>query len=558
MNPYSGPRLDQLHDTADVEVARRNPYQAIAEKLDLDAALDRVRPNDLLPSRPEDKTRGELGSRFVQDLRRRIDRGAYDPQPSYAVAVPKSTVGTRPAALVSLPDRVVLSAIVDALAPRIESFLLGSDIVFWPRGVSAETRWQDFEGYVVQPEYGYVVRGDVAGFYESVEHEQLAAAVIQATGMRDMADALVHLLQRILGCRRGLPQGLSSSDPLATVYLAKLDFCMVQDGFRYVRHGDDLRVGVKKYDDGRRAVQRIETELRGLGLLLNGSKTRVLRQTTYAGEMRSFEDVHERTRDRIVDMKVQHLAKDSEALLAVIEKADMDQLAWDHFYHGRTDFDDVIEKLHSVIEPSREELASKVFLDAMKSQPGRANEVGSRRSRLFRQCVKRSLVHLSAARSEVPLQHIGSLLRSFPEMTDILCSYLRALSSEKPDEVVAQVEKAVRNRHTSEWELTHLVRALLRASGSVSERTLRLLKKRMSAPHGQWLAAVEIMKLLAARGELEQETVTVMWNTCPTVFRVDVVEAVRQMAETAQWARVFVSAAKSDRIQAVIAGRVDI
>jgi hypothetical protein len=49
-----------------------------------------------------------------------------------------------------------------------------------------------------------------------------------------------------------------------------------------------------------------------------------------------------------------------------------------------------------------------------------------------------------------------------------------------------------------------------------------------------------------------------MWNTCPTVFRVDVVEAVRQMAETAQWARAFVSAAKSDRIQAVIASRVDI
>ena len=535
-------------------MAGRNPYQAIAEKLDLDAALNRVGPNDLLPARLEDKTPGELGSRFVQDLRRRIDRGAYDPQPSYAVAVPKSTVGTRPAALVSLTDRVVLSAIVDVLVPRIENFLLGPDIVFWPRGVSAEKRWQDFERSVVQPEYRYVVRGDVAGFYESVDHQQLADAVVQATGMRDMTDALVHLLRRILGRGRGLPQGLSSSDALATVYLAKLDFCMVQEGFRYARHGDDLRVGVKRYDDGRRAVERIETELRGLGLLLNGSKTRVLRQATYAGEMSSFENIRERARNRIVDTKVQHLARDSEALLAVIEKADMDQLAWDHFYHGRADFDDVIKKLHSVIAPSAEELATRVFLDAVKSRPGRANEVSSR---LFRQCVKSSLVHLSAARSEVPLQHIGSLLRSFPEMTEILCSYLRALSSVNPNGVAAQVEKVIRNRHTSEWELAHLAKTLCRVSGSASERTLRLLKKRVNSPHGQWLAAVEIMKLLAARGELEQEIVTVVWNTCPTVFRVDVVAAVGQMAEAAQWARAFVSAARSDRIQAVVAGRVD-
>ena len=422
-------------------------------------------------------------------------------------------------------------------------------------GVATDKRWQDFERSVVQPEYRYVVRGDIAGFYESVDHEQLAGAVIQATGMRDMADALVHLLRRILGCRRGLPQGLSSSDPLATVYLAKLDFCMVQDGFRYVRHGDDVRVGVKRYDDGRRAVERIETELRGLGLLLNGSKTRVLRQATYAREMSSFENVRERARNGIVDMKVQHLARDSEALLAVIEEADMDQLAWDHFYHGRADFDDVIEKLHSVIKPSAEELAVKVFLDAMKSRPGRAaTDIGSR---LFRQCVKSSLVHLSAARSEVALQHVGALLRSFPEMTEILCSYLRAMSSVKPNEVAVQVEKAIRNRHTSEWELTHLVKTLCRVSGSVSGRTLRLLKKRVDSPHGQWLAAVEIMKLLAARGELEQETVTVVSNTCPTVFRGDVVEAVGRMAEAEQWARAFVSAARSDRIQAVVAGRVD-
>ena len=535
-------------------MAVQTPYQAVAQALDLHAALRTVERNDLLPPRLEDKTTGELGSRFVEDLRRKIERGTYDPQPSYSVAVPKSTVGTRPAALVSLGDRVVFAALVDSLASRIEGFLLGSDIVFWPRGVPADKRWEDFELFIVQPSPRYVVRGDVAGFYESVDHDQLVDAVIRATGMKNMADALAHFLQRIMGRRRGLPQGLPSSDALATIYLARLDFRMVQEGFRYVRHGDDVRVGVENYDDGRRAVECIETELRGLGLLLNGSKTRVLRRATYEKELSSFDRVHNRTRNTIVDTKVEGLAGNSEALQAAILDAGMEQLAWDHFYHGRVDFDNVIEKLRTAIQPSAKELATKVFQDAVKARPGRANEIGSR---LFRQCVRSSLFHLSAARSEIALPKMSLLLRSYPEMTETLCMYLRALSSETPTGVAVQVEKVVRNRHTSEWELAHLVRTLLRVAPSVSGRTLRILKEKMNARYGEWLAVVEIMKLLAAREELEQETATRIWNTCPAVFRIDVVDAVRRMAKSAPWARAFVSAAKLDRVQAVVAGRAD-
>ena len=295
--PTSSPELG-------VPVTLPTPYQAVAPELDLQQALRSAKSNDLLPPRLEDKTLGELGSRFVEDLRRRLDRGTYDPQPSYSVAVPKSTVGTRPAALVSLSDRLILTAIVNALAPRIETFLLGSDIVYWPRAVAVDKRWAEFERSVLGSDPSYVVRGDVAGFYESIHHEHLIDAVIRATGMRSLADALAHFLLRLMGRARGLPQGLRESDAMATVYLASLDFRMVQSGFRYARHGDDIRVGVKSYDEGRRAVECVEKELRTLGLLLNSAKTRVLRRATYQKEMSSFHDVHNRTRTTILGAKV--------------------------------------------------------------------------------------------------------------------------------------------------------------------------------------------------------------------------------------------------------------
>ena len=120
------------------------------------------------------------------------------------------------------------------------------------------------------------------------------------------------------------------------------------------------------------------------------------------------------------------------------------------------------------------------------------------------------------------------LLRAYPEMTETLCSYLRALSTAAPHHVAAQVEQVVRKRHSSEWELAHLVRTLLHVPASVSDNTMRILRKRIRAPYGQWLAVVEILKLLAARGELDHDTVGTIWNTCPHVFRVDVVDAVKR------------------------------
>lgn len=52
---------------------------------------------------------------------------------------------------------------------------------------------------------------------------------------------------RVLRSSRGLPQGLNTSDTLATCYLTHVDRTVVSYGFRYVRHGDDIRMSVLDY-----------------------------------------------------------------------------------------------------------------------------------------------------------------------------------------------------------------------------------------------------------------------------------------------------------------------
>ena len=198
-----------------------NPYQTILDRLDLHAALKNAsQSNDLVPPRYEDKVGGELGNRFSEALARDLRSGAYDPHPAPVVAVPKSDLTTRPARVLTLPDRVVYEAIVSLLRPRIDTFLLGNDIVFWPRGDdSAGRRWAAFEKSAIQTDCSYVVRSDISNFYESIDHELLATTIVNATGYRDVADVLQHFLARVMGFGRGLPQGVVSSDTLATVIL---------------------------------------------------------------------------------------------------------------------------------------------------------------------------------------------------------------------------------------------------------------------------------------------------------------------------------------------------
>src|SRR5205814_2248518 len=97
--------------------------------------------------------------------------------------------------------------------------------------------------------YGWVVDADLAAFFDTVDHEQLLAALNE-----EVADgSVLRLIRMILragvyqpetktteATRAGTPQGSPLSPLLANVYLHRLDTRMVAAGYGLVRYADDF------------------------------------------------------------------------------------------------------------------------------------------------------------------------------------------------------------------------------------------------------------------------------------------------------------------------------
>ena len=169
-----------------------------------------------------------MGKRFIEHLRKQIAEGKYEPDQASFVQVPKPGFTSRPAALLTLTDRVVYEALVNLLRPAVAKCLMQEDVVFWPRETDVPKRWEDFERAPLGSKHRYVVQADVAGFYESIAHEQLEDDLVRAAGDRLVGASLRTFLSRVMGVGRGVPQGLLPSDALATLYLQTVDAAMIR------------------------------------------------------------------------------------------------------------------------------------------------------------------------------------------------------------------------------------------------------------------------------------------------------------------------------------------
>ena len=133
-----------------------------------------------------------------------------------------------------------------------------------------------------------------------------------------------QLLQRTLRSSRGLPQGLSTSDALATAYLRPVDAAMVRAGFHYYRYGDDVRIAVNEYSHAREAVFVLEQELRAVDLIVNAEKSRIMKRAAYQDSLKSVQDAFEATRQWFVDEKAKLLSEDENKLVDAMQDAKLD------------------------------------------------------------------------------------------------------------------------------------------------------------------------------------------------------------------------------------------
>lgn len=328
---------------------------------------------------------------------------------------------------------------MEPLRSRIERRLVSKEVLLWPRAEDVEKRWAEFENAPLAFEGSHIVRADVTGFYESIDHDLLGDRLTMLTGKTDVVGVLVEFLGQVMGQPRGLPQGLSTSDVLATAYLSGVDAAMLRNTHHYWRHGDDIRVTVTDHDAGRRVVHYLEGQLRFMRLLLNAEKTWVLRRDTYERQMGAVDEERTRVQQALAEKREKGLLDvPYDDMVALVENAGVDEeTQWQLFYHANIGLEDIVDQLRPLLKPNQVEVAIATYDEAIRRAPdGEADDKLS--SEMFHGLIATSFTPLIAGRNPHALKDAARLISRFPDKTEIIATYLRALAISHPSDVARE------------------------------------------------------------------------------------------------------------------------
>lgn len=267
---------------------------------------------------------------IVRRLELEIKGGQYTPAPLLSVNVPKTLYSVRPGAIVSLPDLILLYALVRKVAPALDTKLSPAVLSYrWlpenkdPRPLFAEVEDDEYEGDEILPStlfapyppfadttpagwfrgwieyherakdsasrYGFCAIGDVTAYFENVAVSSLFDRISNVLGGKH-EEALTQLraIYEFWGWRpagataRGkvLPQGNDISLFLSNFFLTDLDDNMGNvvggDPRRYLRYVDDFYLFADSQEESHEALLACDQVLRDLSLSLNPEKTKVI------------------------------------------------------------------------------------------------------------------------------------------------------------------------------------------------------------------------------------------------------------------------------------------
>jgi hypothetical protein len=505
--------------------------------------------NDMLPPREDDKVSGQIAPVFVEGLLARISSGDYRCAAAAFVPVPKRTLTTRPAAVSTLRDRVILEALVNLARPKISTHLVSAEVLLWPRADETFPVWNQFERAPLTKGGGYIVSADVAGFYESIDHGRLKISLADAGVDSYLRSAIVFILHELMMADRGLPQGIQASDPLATLYLTPVDSELQRAGITFWRHGDDFRLWAPTYPKALAAIFELEQALRHRGLLLNAGKLNVDLLSKYSAALNDVDVATEQFRATMKAAREQALLEaTTEELIEVVQNAGIDEdMQWRFFYHGTVEMPEMLDMLAPSLTPGPIEIVVEMFRELMGQS--RSNLPGNIAHARLTFCLRR----LTRAKAPDALPWVGDLLVRRPDEAQELANYMISLISTEPQKVVAACQYALTNTgHLLDWERAWIYRVLSRAPSFVSKVVLDEAKQVTESDSFNWLARVEATRLLARSGLLSHAMALNITRVAPECFQGDLAGIIAMVEEPDNWAARYLDGARQDALQASV------
>jgi RNA-directed DNA polymerase len=244
----------------------------------------------------------EYGKRLEENIRElhgRIHRGAYRPEPTRRVYIPKAEGGRRPLGIATIEDKIVQRAVGEVLNAIYEEDFLGFCYGF-RMGRSQHDALDALTTALDRKRVNWVLDVDIQSFFDTVRHEWMRKFLEHRIGDK----RVVRLILKWLAAgvmengewtesESGTPQGATISPLLANIYL---HYAFDQWAHRWrgtargqvvmVRFADDFVVGFEHLADAERFREELGARLRKFGLVMHPGKTRLLEFGRYAAERR--------------------------------------------------------------------------------------------------------------------------------------------------------------------------------------------------------------------------------------------------------------------------------
>ncbi len=228
--------------------------------------------------------------RRLEELHDRVHRGAYRPQPSRRVYIPKADGRQRPLAVAAVEDKIVQGAVAMVLSAIYEADFLGFSYGFRPERGQHDA----LDALVVgidSRKVNWILDADIRSFFDMVDQKWMIRFVEHRIG----DPRIIRLIQKWMkagvledgefkASERGTGQGSVISPLLANIYL-HYAFDLWANRWRQreatgdmiiLRYADDTVVGFEHEADARRFLDMMRTRLEEFALSLHPEKTRLI------------------------------------------------------------------------------------------------------------------------------------------------------------------------------------------------------------------------------------------------------------------------------------------